>query len=113
MLKLCTIFFIAGKIGEVFKLAIWRSRKKIAKNLLILNPVSPAGNYGLHQYCLPTPLRMWYWGFFSLSGKEIVVANESMRHTLGEANCAPTCSLNSRTRGEGEDGKVCYQKQPS
>jgi len=95
MLKLCPIFCIAGKIGEVFTLAIWRCRKEIAKNLLILNPVSPAGNYELHQYCFRTPPRMWYWGFFFLSGKEIVVANESMRHTLGEANYAPTCSRKS------------------
>ena len=79
-------------------MAIWWSRKKSSnKILLILSLIASASclpkyqvYYALYQYfkkaaaCIYSPKKVIL--SFSL-GRKICVANESMRCTLGEANC--------------------------
>jgi len=47
----------------------------------------------------------------SLSRREIHVANKSMRHALGEANCGPTCSKAVPPRSQVKYNKYTPKKR--
>jgi len=93
------LYHIVGKFGKVFNLAIWQSRRKTIK--FNSTNIKPHGTSQLVivllEIYLYTLQRMQCWVFFSLSGKEIRVANKCMRHAL---NHDPTCSQTVSPRSQ-------------
>jgi len=87
-------FHCVQKFGQVFNLAIWRSRRK-SPNLIqpILNPAAPCRLvlYYFKKYTVHSPEKAMSGILLSLSvsGKEVCVTNECMRHAL---NRGPTQS---------------------
>ena len=113
------LYHIGGKIGEVFNLAIWQSRKN---RQLDLNPanIKPCSTSWLATLVTYNVLYQYFKkdtrecdiedsSLFLFRKKICTVLpmrNESMRCALGEANRSPKCSKASTASTHLKDGKV-------